>query len=209
MDLDHKGYYPNWQNNRVNYIINKFGKDFFKGKKLLELGSFNGYIGNEFSTIGCDVTSVDGRKDNVDYIKRTYPHLNAVQFDLDTDEWPFGEWDIIIDFGLLYHLKTFHKEHLVNCISNSQTLFLESVIFDCNDSTIFFVDEGPYLDQSLAGVGGTPSTKFVEDILLEMNCKYELIKDKSLDGETHHYAWEENNCNVLDRCARRMWCIQK
>ncbi len=43
--------------------------------------------------------------ENVEKIKEYYPELNVQQYDLDTNSWEFGKWDIIINFGLYYHLE--------------------------------------------------------------------------------------------------------
>ena len=38
-------YHPDWQINRINFILSKYPKEFFKGKRILEVGAYNGYIG--------------------------------------------------------------------------------------------------------------------------------------------------------------------
>ena len=55
------GYYD-WQVNRIKFILNKFGNNFFDGKKVLELGCFKGGISlliyNLIKTTDGSLTSV-------------------------------------------------------------------------------------------------------------------------------------------------------
>jgi hypothetical protein len=62
-------YHPSWQNSRINFILSKYPEGFFKGKRILELGAHNGYIGACFATLGAIVHCVEGRQENVDKIK--------------------------------------------------------------------------------------------------------------------------------------------
>lgn len=201
-------YHPDWQVNRINFMLELYSPEFFKGKKILELGSYNGYIGNYFSEVlEADVTSIEGRPENVDTIKNDYPSLNVECHNLDTLEWIFGKYDIIINFGLYYHLENYHKEHLVNCINNCDLMFFETVVHDSFDPEVFFRSEsGP--DQSLSNRGGAPSTSYVENILKENNCKFVKYCDSKLNGGAHHYDWEDKNSRVEDGHARRFWVIE-
>ena len=216
-------YHPNWQRNRVNFILKnciptadlrftsiKDNIDFFKGKKILELGSFNGYIGSQFYFWGADVTSVEGRKENVENINKNHPYLKTIEYDLDISDWIFGKYDIIINFGLFYHLQFHHKEHLVNCINNCDIMYFESVIFDSDKNDIMFRKELG-IDQSLSDGGGTPTTSFVENIFKENGCKYIKHCSSELNGEDHYYDWLDNNNkdNSLDQYRRRFWVVTK
>jgi hypothetical protein len=208
MSFRYNNYHRDWQDARVNFLIDTWGPSFFKRKHILELGSFNGYIGNRFSELGAVVRSVDGRQENVDYIKRTYPHLRPTVFNLDTPEWSFGTWDIIINFGLLYHLEKYHTEHLTNCINHCNTLFLESVIFDSFEPEIYTRDEDGD-DQSLTNRGGAPSTSYVENIFREHDLIFTKYDTDLLNGGLHVYNWPDSNTKVLNPYARRMWCVNQ
>lgn len=200
-------YHSNWQNNRVKFLIERYGIEFFKGKSILELGSHNGYIGNYFREIcGSNVFSVEGRAENVKKISENYPELPVITYDLDTPNWPFAKFDIIINFGLLYHLHNHHNAHLVNCIKNCKMMFLETVIFDSDGSEIFFRREDG-VDQSLSCYGGTPSTSFVENVFNEQKCKFEKIVDGRLNGDIHTYDWPDLNSKIYRDNTRRFWIV--
>jgi len=202
-------YHPDWQKNRIKFIIDIFGKEFFKGKKILELGPFNGYIGNYFTDLGSEVYMVEGRVENVDNIKKDYPKIKSVIVsDLDTDKWEWGKFDIIINFGLVYHLEKYHVEHIENCINNCDFLFLESVIFDSNDSELHFRDEVG-ADQSLSNKSGTPSTSYIENIFNNFDVKYTKYSDPKLNGNGHTYNWNDNNTKKYYYKNRILWIVEK
>ena len=161
---------------------------------------------------------IEGRPENVENIKRDYPNVTAEVANLDSTDWEWGHYDIIINFGLYYHLENFHKEHLINCINNCDLMFFESVIYDSFESEIYFRTENG-IDQSLSPVGGTPSTSFVENIFNEMQCDYKKYSDSSLNSlaslgdnnfqnmYTHHYDWLDTNSKIFNQWSRRFWII--
>lgn len=199
-------YHAKWQKNRINFILSKYPKSFFKGKRILELGAFNGYIGAYFQTLGATVHCIEGRPDNAEQIKIDYPMVTVECANLDTPDWHWGDWDIIINFGLYYHLSNHHKAHLVNCIDHCNLLLFESVIFDSNEHVIHYRDESG-IDQALGPIGGTPTTSYVENIFNSKNTIYRKFTDPILNGDMHHYDWEDKNSKVLDQYARRFWIV--
>ena len=201
-------YHREWQNNRMDFILSKYPEDFFKGKKILELGSHNGFFGESFRKLGADVLSVEGRAENVTNISLIFPDLKIQCSDLDTDVWEFGYWDIIINFGLFYHLENHHEKHLENCLNNCDLLFFESVIYDSYEDEIYFKHEGGG-DQSLSTMGGTPSTSYVENIFKKLNLSYEKYSLASLNGNSHHYDWEDTGLKKFDLWSRRFWIVKK
>jgi hypothetical protein len=202
-------YHPAWQNSRIQFILDLYPPEFFKGKKILELGSFNGYLGNYFAEVlESDVTSVEGRFENYLMMKNDYPLLKVEHYNLDTSEWIFGKYDIIINFGLYYHLEKYHKQHLINCIENCQLMFFETVTYDSFEPEIFFKFESG-IDQSLTSRGGAPSTSYVENILKENNCKFSKYCDSKLNGGVHYYDWEDRNSKIANSYNRRFWVVEK
>ena len=201
-------YHPEWQENRINFILEKYPKEFFEGKKILELAPFNGYIGSRFQDMGADITMVEGRQENIDNIRFDYGIEKLYQRNLDTKEWDLGKFDIIINFGLFYHLQNFHKEHLKNCLDNCDLMFFETVVFDSDKPEIFFRRESGK-DQSLSSVGGNPSTSWVENFFDDYGCKYKKHTSSKLNGGCHHYDWLDRNTRKLDCVARRFWIVEK
>lgn len=197
-------YHPDWQNRRIQFMIGLYGQEFFKNKTILELGAFNGYIGNYFAEVcGSSVTSVEGRASNVNLMRSNYPLINSICSDLDTPEWDFGKFDIIINYGLVYHLQNYHKEHLTNCIKNCDFMFFETVIYDSAEPEISFNPESGN-DQSLSNVGGTPSTSFIENIFKENNSKFTKYCDRRLG---YKYDWPDADSKIHFGYHRRFWTV--
>ena len=42
--MKHTNYHPDWQVNRIKFILSKYPIEFFKGKRILELGAYNGFM---------------------------------------------------------------------------------------------------------------------------------------------------------------------
>jgi hypothetical protein len=201
-------YHPDWQINRINFILSKYPKEFFKGKRILEVGAYNGYIGAYFNALGAEVHCLEGRLENVVKIKNDYPQITSEVANLDTDEWTWGKWNIIINFGLYYHLERFHKEHLNNCIQNCDVLFFETVVYDSSEPEIYFRQEDGD-DQSLTLIGGTPSTSYVENIFTESNITYKKYTDPFLNNYQHKYDWPDTGFKIFNQFHRRLWIAQK
>jgi len=201
-------YHPDWQINRINFILSKYPKEFFKGKRILEVGAYNGYIGAYFNALGAEVHCLEGRLENVVKIKNDYPQITSEVANLDTDEWTWGKWDIIINFGLYYHLERFHKEHLSNCIQNCDVLLFETVVYDSSEPEIYFRQEDGD-DQSLTLIGGTPSTLYVENIFNESNVTYKKYTDPFLNNYQHKYDWPDTGFKIFNQFHRRLWIAQK
>jgi hypothetical protein len=206
--MNHSAYHTEWQDARINFLIKKYGEDFFKGKRILELAGFNGRIGAHFAKLGAIVDCVEGREENVKYMRETYPELHSTTVaNLDTLEWPWGKYDIIINFGLYYHLEHYHKEHLLNCIQHCDLMFFETVIYDSSDSELYKRTEVG-TDQSLSEVGLTPSTSFVENIFKSISITYNIFKNSELNGGIHVYDWEDNFSKIFNHSTRRFWITE-
>jgi len=193
-----------WQLSRMAFVKKMMPGDFWKNKTLLELGACDGTIGNMFSELGAIVTCVEGKDAYVRFIKNKHPHLNVLQADCDTDKWVFGKYDIIVNFGLLYHLENNHEAFLTNCIKNCACLFLESVIYDSPNNELYYREEMG-AGQGLSGKAGTPTTSFVETILQKNNALFTKYSDPSLNAGGHNYSWPD--CNSGFDCARRRFWI--
>jgi hypothetical protein len=87
-------------------------------------------------------------------------------------------------------------------------MFLESVVYDSDEPTICFRKENGF-DQSLCGLGGTPSTSFIENIFKEKNVKkYTKFSEEFLNAHAHSYSWEDKNSKVFDEYKRRFWIVE-
>lgn len=128
---------------------------------------------------------------------------------MENDFSEFGKFDMIINFGLIYHLKNVEK-HLICCAKMSDEILLEGTVCDSTDpSKIFFLEEPEGLGQALDGVGSRPGPYYIERIFENNN--FEVIRhfSKDLNSESYVYDWEHNNDNSIFSNRRRFWNFKK
>ncbi len=94
---------------RYEYIIEKKGEAFFKGKTLLEVGCFFGDFANLFSKHCSAITCSDlgPQLDSWGKAIKLYSHRPEFTFkvcDLNTG-FPTGHWDICLNLRSLHHLE--------------------------------------------------------------------------------------------------------
>ena len=220
--------YENWRVRRCTKILEIYGVDYFKNRKVLELGAGHGDIGAFFAELGADVLCLDGRIQNVNIARlkhRKVPNVKFEQFNLERDFSPFGRYDLIINFGLVYHLRNVDS-HLKCCFSVADDMVLETVVCNSVDPRkIFYCGERREVeDEALEGTGSRPSPFYVERIAQENN--FEVIRyftsDLNSGQETPNayqfrYDWKHKNdesFNVHFRGGephdlRRFWRFKK
>lgn len=199
--------YIDWQLNRIKFIIKLFPNNFFQGKKILELGSYQGGITQMFFNLGANITGVEGSQTNLNIAQNRYPHINFIQGDCEKIDWDFDNYyDIIIHWGLLYHLK-YPERSIKTCLRHTNILFLETLVIDYDTPKLYFVKEDNITlpDQALHGEGARPTPSYVEEILYghkymrfdtpELNSKYQPFYDLPIS----------NSGNIF----RKFWIVTK
>jgi SAM-dependent methyltransferase len=208
--------YEEWRIVRINKVLEILGIEFFKGKKVLELGCGHGDIGAFFASLGSNVVGLDGRAQNVNYAKmkhRDVAGFECHQFNLEEDFSELGQFDLIIHFGLLYHLRNIEK-HLKCCFSLANDMILETVVCDSLDPyRIQFCEERIHVnEEALSGIGSRPSPFYVERIARENG--FESIRYFSQDlniGDQFVYDWPHNDDDSLGAAwrLRRFWRLKR
>ena len=201
------GHYDAWRTSRFNGIKKYIPTDFFKGKTLLELGGGHGHNGDFFHQLGASVTTSDARQEHLTVVSERYPHLRTLLIDGDKNKID-SKYDIILHWGLLYHLKEI-EEHLENVAANCDILLLETEVVDSDNDTLAITTEEYGYDQAFNSVGIRPSEKYVEKILTKNGFQFKLIKDPILNAEFHIYDWEIKNTNSSRHGLRRYWICWK
>jgi SAM-dependent methyltransferase len=204
-----------WKIRRIDKILEVYGIDFFKNKNVLELGCGHGDIGAFFAELGANVLCLDGRAQSVTLANLKHRKVNnfkCLQFNLENDFTEFGKFDLIINFGLLYHLKNV-TDHLNYCFKMSDDIMLETAVCDSTDPyKIVFYDENKDIDtNALEGIGSRFSPFFIERIAQENNFEGIRYFSADLNCEGFLYDWEQKNddpdCRILH--LRRCWRFKK
>ena len=211
------GHYTEWQNKRIQKIEKIFGKEFFKDKTILEVACGYGDIGKYFSNLGAIVEFTEGRKEHLSHIKNNNPNCIVHQIDHDKP-WNLNKkYDLIIHFGLLYHLTNW-KEDLECAFNHSDTIILESEILDSliplNE---YKARDGGGYDQALPTTKYAirPTADYVEHVLEKNNYKFIRYDDEEVDTSPHLYSWkvqgihDKNGGYIGYGPTRRFWVCKK
>ena len=199
-----KGHYDNWTKSRMSTIKKYIKQDFLINKNLLELGAGHGHNGNEFYKLGCKVTSTDARLEHIKNGKIKYPHINFEIIDGDKHQID-KKYDIILHWGLLYHLNEI-ENHLDMVCKKCDVLLLEAEVSDSDDENFYIITKESGPDQAYNNNRGIrPSPCYVEKILRNNDFKYFMIKDSIVNAHIHQYDWEIKNTKTWKNGLRRFW----
>jgi SAM-dependent methyltransferase len=206
--------YDRWRATRINKMLEIYGVDFFTGKRILELGAGHGDIGAFFAELGASVLCLEGRPGNVAYGRLKYrklPGLKIEQADLAQDFSNFGRFDLIIHFGLLYHIEDV-EGHMKTVLGMADDVILETVVADSTDpQTILIVPERSEVnEEAIHGVGSRPSPFYIERIAEEQGFGVERYFHGDLNTDGFVYDWAHKNDNSDGGWwKRRLWRFRR
>jgi FkbM family methyltransferase len=134
-------------------------------KTALDAGAGVGFFSQTLADCGLSVRGFDGRAENVDEARRRFPHIAFEQADVeDQSILAFGKFDLVLCFGLLYHLENplLAIRHLRSL--TGKCLLLESMCVPDDKPSMLLREEPSEIDQGLTDVACYPS----EDSLIKM-----------------------------------------
>lgn len=201
------GKYLEWNQKRIKAIIDFYGHKFMFKKNVLDLGSGQGDIGGALHRLGAEITLVDARQEHLQMAQKKFQGINILRADLDQD-WPFQHkrFDLIIDLGLLCHLRDF-KQHIINVCNTSSNLVLETAVCDSDDpNTCIRIDESKSIyDNAVNGIGCRPSAAAVEKVLADCGMTFERMDSDKLNAGPFVYNWQPKNDGDTSINKRRLW----
>lgn len=203
-------WYEGWRNARIIKLCKILGgKEWFKGKSVLELGCGHGHVGVMLKRWGADVLLTDGREWCVEATNYYWPDMDVRLVD-QTKPYSLGNFDLVIHWGITYHLPPDKwKEDLKCAFGHGKKICYECEVVDwANDNFAEACpDEG--LDKSLSGVGTKISTRTLEKSFRELGYRWKRYDDEDLDTGSSRYSWvEEDNGNWFPG-QRRFWMLKK
>jgi SAM-dependent methyltransferase len=203
--------YDQWRTTRINKILEIYGIDYFAGKKILECGAGHAEIGAFLAELGAEVTCLEGRAKNIIVARlkhRRLPRIAIQQFDLEKDFSQFGRFDLIINFGLLYHLPDVDA-HLACCFRMADDILLETVVCDSTDpyKIVVYPERKDVIEEALHGTGCRPSPFYVERLAREAGFEAQRFFTADLNvGNQFVYDWVHKNDGDPARWdKRRFW----
>jgi SAM-dependent methyltransferase len=186
----------------------------WKEMKVLEVGAGLGHIGDVFEQLGFGVTSTDGRPE---YVQRMKARGRA-SFVLDLDETgvdEVGDFDLILAFGVLYHLRD-PERFVRSCGMKASVLLLETLVSDSPNAICPRVAEaGGWRgkDQALHAYGCRPSPRWVEEACSAAG--FDAVRDISSpvgNWVIGRFDWEPRGTGEWKRDGvnlRKMWICER
>jgi len=124
-------------------------------------------VGNKFYELGAIVTSSDVRKEHIEVVNKIYPHIKTLLIDCDNEDI-INKYDIILHWGLLYHLNEI-EIHLEKNSQKCNVLLLETEVSYSEKDNFFIKTNEKNFDQAFNHVGIRPSSFYVEKVLKKMD----------------------------------------
>ena len=197
---------PRWNRTRLDTLYRILGDGWFSGKSVLELGCGHGEIGKELVTKGAAVTLTDGRQTHVDEITKEDGAAKVLDVD---GEWSIdGKFDLVIHWGVLYHVKEW-KKSLESSLKHAPLLALETIVSKSIDPLYEEHRDEVGYDQALKGVGVLLSEQHIEGFLTSINATFERYDDPQLNTEAcANYSWSGDE-KVDINWRRRFWIVRR
>lgn len=206
-------HYIAWRQSRINTTLKYLQPSFWSTLNLLEIGCGYADVSNELFKrhLGLhSFTASEGSGDHVREMKKRQTkgtlanEINVFQHDCDQPWNPNnGSFDIIIHWGLLYHLKD-PDSHLSDLLKYTKYMILETEVCDSDEPICKNTHEGGY-DQALNGVGSRPSPVYIENVFKKNGFNFKRIDDAELNSSFHVYDWTPKNDGSYRNGIRRFW----
>lgn len=226
-EIRFEGKYKEWRDRRIMVLEEIFAQRGIdvSHSRILEFGAGGGDTGAYFKAKGAEVVVTEGREQNFNLIREKHPDLNAYVFDNDTlsDGIFFGsggsEFNIIIHWGLLYHLNNWQQDlaRCRNLLPKGGLLCLESELLNGMSDQQVKVFEEDHWDQAVNRIGTRMTATSVQSYLNKLNFTYVRYDDSRLNLDFHRYNWNADpnfkiddvlkvyGRNELEHGLRRFW----
>jgi FkbM family methyltransferase len=150
---------------RINAARKSFLEDFLSGlmaqggvKRVLDVGCGYGYFSNYLKSVNLHVVALDGRRENATEAKRRYPEIDFHVYDIEDPSCrTLGSFDLVLCFGLLYHLENpFQVIRNLFALSDKY-LIIETMIMPYRSSVAVLFEESRADNQGLRYLAWIPT----------------------------------------------------
>ncbi len=206
-----------YRESNLTRLVNLFAHadvERWRGMRVLEVGAGLGHLGDAFADLGFDVTSTDGRQEHVEAMRARGRESSVLDLDL-TGVNEAGDFELILAFGVLYHL-AHPEEFLHSCGKTAKVLLLETAVCDHREPVVDWITEsGGWRgkDQAVSGRGCRPSPSWVEGTCREAG--FDVVRDVSSplgDWSSGTFSWEPRDSGEWRRNGvnlRKMWVCER
>jgi SAM-dependent methyltransferase len=127
-------------------------------RTALDIGCGVGYFSALLRDSGLQVTGVDGREENIAEARSRHANIDFRVSDAEAPNLPeLGKFDLVLAFGLLYHLENPFRVLRSFQAMTGKLLLVESLFVPGDAPMLLLLDEYAVEDQSLAAVSCYPT----------------------------------------------------
>jgi tRNA (mo5U34)-methyltransferase len=124
----------------------------------IDVGCGVGHFSSLLQELGFRTVALDGRQDNAEEARRRAPGVKVHVADVeDPAIQQFGTFDLVLCFGLLYHLENPFRSIRNLRELTGKVLVIESMCIDEGEPALHLRDEGPTEDQGLRHIAFYPT----------------------------------------------------
>jgi len=177
-----------WRKLRVQKLLNHLGEDWFKGKKILEMGCSYGNIGAFFESMGAIVHYSDVREESLSQVLKRNPKAITICMDQESDWSLEDSYDLIIHFGLLLHINYWERDLEKVLDHCSGFLALETAVNKYNDHSEYKI-VGEYYKTFLGtsrGIGTLTSASNIENVFARKGFAWKRFDDADLNAAKNY-----------------------
>lgn len=163
------------------------------GKSILDAGCGVGRLSGFFLKKGCTLTALDGRAENIEAFKARHPGVAAHVAKV--DEQPltrFGRFDIVLCYGLLYHLMDPYRALRNLSQVCGELLLLDTVVCDHRLPLARFDDEYLSATEAMHGLGLRPSPSAVAQLLSRAGFQFIYAPKEPPRHKDFQFEWRNN-----------------
>ena len=208
--------YKEWRMKRIMKMLEVYELNYFKDKRILELGGGHGDIGAFFAEIGAgEVLSVDGRRNNVNFANLKHRHIDnfkSIEIDLEKDFTHLGKFDIILNMGFIEVINNITNV-LDCCVKLSNEIIVETLVCDSLIPKVITFDfNKDIIDCSVVGKSCRPSPMFIENYFKDKGYRCERFSTNNINTKYHKYDWMPKNDDSLEHNGvgiRGFWKFKK
>lgn len=182
-----------WRRLRVQKLLNHLGEDWFKGKKILEMGCGYGNIGAFFESMGAIVHYSDVREECLSEVLKRNPKAITICMDQESDWSLKDSYDLIIHFGLLLHINYWERDLEKVLDHCSGFLALETAVNKYNDHSEYkiFGEYSSIVHGTSRGIGTLTSAPNIEKVFSRKGYTWKRFDDADLNAAKNYLYHED------------------